>query len=178
MVLRVGKREFQSTAGQSSRQPVNTFVEPVSVLPKTGMMELADTLSSINPTLQKIVNFKINEAKSEGILEGQNQILGSTPTQINKIKKELEAKEGKRFARNFIGGNIYTQYGIEKQIALNLSNSSKAKTKKFFDEYVVPRGSFLLLSSPFCRFRRVVSSAPRFRKVFPDFSLVSSPLRP
>ena len=137
MVLRVGKREFQSTAGQSSRQPVNTFVEPVSVLPKTGMMELADTLSSINPTLQKIVNFKINEAKSEGILEGQNQILGSTPTEINKIKKELEAKEGKRFARNFIGGNIYTQYGIEKQLAINLGNASEAKTKKFFNDYIV-----------------------------------------
>ena len=32
---------------------------------------------------------------------------------------------------------MYTQYGIEKQIAINLGNASKAKTKKFFDEYVV-----------------------------------------
>ena len=137
MVLQVGTTSFQSTAGQSSRQPVNTFVEPVSVLPKTGMMELAETLKSINPTLQNIVNYKINEAKQKGILEGQNQILGSTPKEINKIKKELEKKEGKRFARNFIGGNIYTQYGIEKQLAINLGNSSKAKTKDFFDNYVV-----------------------------------------
>tara|TARA_R100000988_G_scaffold94994_1_gene61039 strand:- start:5415 stop:7865 length:2451 start_codon:yes stop_codon:yes gene_type:complete len=137
MVLQVGTTQFQSTAGQSSRQPVNTFVEPVNVLPETGLMGLAQTLSSINPTLQKIVGLQIDKAKQEGVLEGQNQILGSTPTEINKIKKELEKKEGKRFARNFIGGNIYTQYGIEKQIALNLGNSSKAKTKKFFDEYVV-----------------------------------------
>ena len=137
MVLRVNKQQFQSTAGESSRTPVETFVSPVSVLPKTGMMELAETLSTINPTLQNIVNYKINEAKQEGILEGQNQILGSTPTEINKIKKELEKKEGKRFARNFIGGNIYTQYGIEKQLAINLGNSSKAKTKDFFDKYVV-----------------------------------------
>jgi len=137
MVLQVGTTNFQSTAGESSRNPVNTFVEPVSVLPKTGLMELADTLKSINPTLQKLVNFQIDKAKQEGVLAGQNQVLGSTPTEINKIKKQLEAKEGKRFARNFIGGNIYTQYGIEKQIALNLGNSSKAKTKKFFDEYVV-----------------------------------------
>ena len=137
MVLQVGTTQFQSTAGQSSRTPVETFVEPVNVLPETGLMGLAETLSSINPTLQKFVNFQIDKAKQQGILEGQNQILGSTPKEINKIKKELEKKEGKRFARNFIGGNIYTQYGIEKQLAINLGNSSKAKTKDFFDKYVV-----------------------------------------
>ncbi len=137
MVLQVGTTQFQSTAGQSSRSPVETFVEPVTVLPKTGLMGLAETLSDINPTLQKFVNFQIDKAKQQGVLEGQNQILGSTPTEINKIKKELEKKEGKRFARNFIGGNIYTQYGIEKQLAINLGNSSKAKTKDFFDKYVV-----------------------------------------
>ena len=137
MVLQVGTTSFQSTAGQSSRQPVNTFVEPVSVLPKTGIMELAETLKSINPTLQKFVNFTIQKEKQKGILEGQNQILGSTPTEINKIKKELEKKEGKRFARNFVGGNIYTQYGIEKQLAINLGNAAEAKTKKFFSEYQV-----------------------------------------
>ena len=137
MVLQVGTTSFQSTAGQSSRQPVNTFVEPVSVLPKTGIMELAETLQSINPTLQKFVNFTIQKEKQKGILEGQNQILGSTPIEINKIKKELEKKEGKRFARNFVGGNIYTQYGIEKQLAINLGNAAEAKTKKFFNEYQV-----------------------------------------
>ena len=137
MVLQVGTTSFQSTAGQSSRQPVNTFVEPVSVLPKTGIMELAETLQSINPTLQKFVNFTIQKEKQKGLLEGQNQILGSTPIEINKIKKELEKKEGKRFARNFVGGNIYTQYGIEKQLAINLGNAAEAKTKKFFNEYQV-----------------------------------------
>ena len=137
MVLQVGTTSFQSTAGQSSRTPVDTFVQPVSVLPKSGMMELAETLQSINPTLQKFVNFTIQKEKEKGILEGQNQILSSTPTEINKIKKELEKKEGKRFARNFIGGNIYTQYGIEKQLAINLGNASEAKTKKFFNEYQV-----------------------------------------
>ena len=137
MVLQVGTTSFQSTAGESSRRPVDTFVRPVSVLPKTGIMELAETLQSINPTLQKFVNFTIQKEKQKGILEGQNQILSSTPTEINKIKKELEKKEGKRFARNFVGGNIYTQYGIEKQLAINLGNAAEAKTKKFFSEYQV-----------------------------------------
>ena len=137
MVLQVGTTSFQSTAGESFRTPVDTFVKPVDVLPKTGLMDLAETLQSINPTLQKFVNFTIQKEKQKGILEGQNQILGSTPTEINKIKKELEKKEGKRFARNFVGGNIYTQYGIEKQLAINLGNAAEAKTKKFFSEYQV-----------------------------------------
>ena len=89
MVLRVNKQQFQSTAGQSSRTPVETFVKPVSVLPKTGLMDLAETLQSINPTLQRFVNFKIDEAKQEGILKGQNQLLNADPVKLKEIKKEL-----------------------------------------------------------------------------------------
>ena len=137
MVLQVGTTNFQSTAGQSSRTPVETFVNPVTVLPKTSLMGLAETLSDINPTLQKFVNFKIDEAKQEGILEGQNQLLNADPVKLREIKKELEKKEGKLFARNFLGGNIYTQYGIEKQLAINLGNASEAKTTNFFKNYTV-----------------------------------------
>ena len=128
---------FQSTAFNSSRTPVSTFVSPVRVQPKTNLMALAETMAEINPTLQKFVGSQIEKAKQEGIQEGQNLVLGSDPEGIDKLRKELEKKEGKRFARNFVGGNIYTQYGIEKQLAINLGNASEAKTKKFFDEYVV-----------------------------------------
>ena len=47
---------FQSTAYQSFAQPVDTFVQPVSVLPKTDMMALAETLQVVNPVLEKFVN--------------------------------------------------------------------------------------------------------------------------
>ena len=107
MVLQVGTTQFQSTAGQSSRQPVNTFVEPVNVLPETGLMGLAQTLSSINPTLQKIVGLQIDKAKQEGVLEGQNLLLGADDKQITQIKKELSEKKGNRIMRNFVGGNMY-----------------------------------------------------------------------
>ena len=137
MVLQVGTTNFQSTAGESFRTTVQRGIRTGVTPPKTSLMGLAETLQSINPTLQKIVGLQIDKAKQQGVLEGQNQILGSSPTEINKIKKELEKKEGKRFARNFVGGNIYMQYGIEKQLAINLGNASEAKTKKFFDEYVV-----------------------------------------
>ena len=137
MVLRVNRQQFQSTAGESFRRPVNTFVEPVTVLPKTGMMDLAQSLSTVNPVLQKYLGDVIEQEKQKGIQAGQLEILQSSPVEIDKFKKELEAKEGKRFARNFVGGNMYMQYGIEKQLAINLGNASEAKTKKFFNEYMV-----------------------------------------
>ena len=137
MILQVGTTQFQSTAGQSSRQPVNTFVEPVSVLPKTGIMELAETLQSINPTLQRFVNFKIDQAKQEGVLEGQNLLLGADDKQITQIKKELSEKKGNRIMRNFVGGNMYIEYGIEKQLAMNLGNIAEGKTNQFFANHIV-----------------------------------------
>ena len=137
MVLRVNRQQFQSTAGESSRTPVETFVEPVSVLPKTGIMDLADTLKTVNPALQRIVNFKIDEAKQEGVLEGQNLLLGADDKQITQIKKELSEKKGNRIMRNFVGGNMYIEYGIEKQLAMNLGNIAEGKTNQFFANHIV-----------------------------------------
>ena len=137
MVLQVNTTQFQSTAGQSSRTPVETFVEPVSVLPETGLMGLAETLSDINPTLQKFVNFKIDQAKQEGILEGQNLLLGADDKELTQIKKELSEKKGNRIMRNFVGGNMYIEYGIEKQLAMNLGNIAEGKTNQFFANHIV-----------------------------------------
>ena len=137
MVLQVGTTQFQSTAGQSSRTPVETFVNPVNVLPKTGLMDLAETLKSINPTLQRFVNFQIDKAKQEGVLEGQNLLLGADDKQITQIKKELSEKKGNRIMRNFVGGNMYIEYGIEKQLAMNLGNIAEGKTNQFFANHIV-----------------------------------------
>ena len=137
MVLQVGTTQFQSTAGQSSRTPVETFVKPVSVLPKTGLMDLAETLKDINPTLQRFVNFKIDQAKQEGVVEGQNLLLGADDKQITQIKKELSEKKGNRIMRNFVGGNMYIEYGIEKQLAMNLGNIAEGKTNQFFANHIV-----------------------------------------
>jgi len=137
MVLQVGTTNFQSTAGESFRRPVNTFVEPVTVVPKTSLMGLAETLKEINPTLQRFVNFQIDKAKQEGILEGQNLLLGADENKINEIKKELSEKNGNRIMRNFVGGNVYIEYGIEKQLAMNLGNIAEGKTNQFFANHFV-----------------------------------------
>ena len=52
---------FQSTAFQSAARPVDTFVAEPSVLPKTDLMELVETLQSINPALQKFIGQKIED---------------------------------------------------------------------------------------------------------------------
>ena len=143
---------FQSTAFESSRRPVDTFVSPVRVQPKTNLMALAETMAEINPTLQKFVSFQIEKEKQAGIQKGQLQVLGSDPEGIKELKKQLEKNEGKRFARNFVGGNIYTQYGIEKQLAINLGNASEAKTADFFKNYTVdgiPLSEFDIKSNEF-----------------------------
>ena len=159
---------FQSTAFESFRKIVQRGKPTMVTPPKTNLMALAETMAQINPTLQKFVSFQIEKEKQKGILEGQNKILESTPEDINKIKKQLEEKEGKRFARNFIGGNIYTQYGIEKQLAINLGNASEVKTKKFFDEYVVdvelPSGQ--IVKQPLSQFD---VGSPQFNQAVNEF---------
>jgi hypothetical protein len=137
MVLKVNTTNFQSTAGKSYREPVNTFVEPVQVQPRTGIMDLAQSLATVNPVIQKYLSNVIEQEKQRGILEGQNKILSSTPEDINKIKKQLEKKEGRRIMRNFVGGNMYIEYGLEKQLAINLGNIAEGKTNQFFSNYFV-----------------------------------------
>ena len=137
MVLQVGTTNFQSTAGESFRTTVQRGIRTGVTPPKTSLMGLAETLQSINPTLQKIVGLQIDKAKQEGVLEGQNLLLGSDDKQITQIKKELSEKKGNRIMRNFVGGNMYIEYGIEKQLAMNLGNIAEGKTNQFFANYSV-----------------------------------------
>ena len=53
---------FQSTAFQPQANPVDTFVQPVSVQPKSGIESLAETLAVVNPNIQKFLGTKIDEA--------------------------------------------------------------------------------------------------------------------
>ena len=82
MVLQVGTTNFQSTAGESSRKPVETFVEPLSVLPATGILDLAQALSTVNPVIQEYLGNVIEKEKQKGIQAGQLEVLQSSPAQI------------------------------------------------------------------------------------------------
>ena len=128
---------FQSTAGQSFRTPVNTFVQPVTAIQKSSMADLAEMLAIVNPTLQNFIEIKGKENRQRDIEEGQLKVLGASPKELIEIRKEVEAKADKKTFRQFLGTNRFMQYGIEKQLAINIGNGQAAKTKKFFDEYVV-----------------------------------------
>jgi len=128
---------FQSTSGQSFRTPVNTFVQPVTATQKSSMANLAEILQVVNPTLQNFIQVKTAENRQRDIEEGQLKVLGASPKELIEIKKEIEAKADKKTFKHFLGTNRFMQYGIEKQLAINIGNGQAAKTKKFFDEYVV-----------------------------------------
>ena len=128
---------FQSTAGQSFRTPVNTFVQPVTAIQKSSMADLAEMLAIVNPTLQNFIQIKGKENRQRDIEEGMLKVAGASPKELIEIRKEVEANTDKKTFRHFLGTNRFMQYGIEKQLAINIANGQEAKTKKFFDEYVV-----------------------------------------
>ena len=128
---------FQSTAGQIFDSPVNTFVEPVTAIRRSSMADLADILKVVNPTLQNFIQIKGKENRQRDIEEGMLKVAGASPKELIEIRKEVEANTDKKTFRHFLGTNRFMQYGIEKQLAINIANGQEAKTKKFFDEYVV-----------------------------------------
>ena len=128
---------FQSTSGESFRRPVNTFVQPVTATRKSSIADLADILKVVNPTLQNFIQVKTAENRQRDIEEGMLKVAGASPKELIQIRKEVEAKADKKTFRQFLGTNRFMQYGIEKQLAINIANGQEAKTKKFFDEYVV-----------------------------------------
>ena len=80
---------FLSTAGESFRRPVNTFVAPVDTVQKSSMMDLAETLADINPVLQSFIATKAKENANQKIEEGQLLVAGASPKELIEIRKEV-----------------------------------------------------------------------------------------
>jgi len=100
---------FQSTAFRGSARPVDTFVAPPSVQPKTGIESLAETLAAVNPNLQKFIGTKLEETveqeKQKGLKIAIDQVLadGDLTSTVNKVRK----KDGDDSARQLVGGSIF-----------------------------------------------------------------------
>ena len=100
---------FQSTAFRGSARPVDTFVAPPSVQPKTGIESLAETLAAVNPNLQKFIGAKLEETveqeKQKGLKIAIDQVLadGDLTSTVNKVRK----KDGDDSARQLVGGSIF-----------------------------------------------------------------------
>ena len=130
---------FPSRSGQVFDRPVDTYVAEPSVLPKTGAEELATILQIVNPALQKFIGKKMADTSAELQRDGMELVLGADNEELKNIIKQVKDRDGSIAARKLIGGNIFTQAGVERQLALNLGAVAEAKTKQFFEDYTVQK---------------------------------------
>jgi len=114
---------FQSTAFQSSARPVDTFVRPPSVQPKTGIESLAEALAIVNPNLQKFIGQKIQgiakTEASQGVIDEYKKAL--TPENVSDTAEEFGAivdsvrkNDGDEAAKEFAGRSIWYKDAAQK----------------------------------------------------------------
>ena len=113
---------FQSTAFQSSARPVDTFVRPPSVQPKTSAEELYTALATINPGLQRFIGTKIEDAIED---ERADITMEIAKKGFKQIVKEHREKYGDNAANQLIGGSIFTQDEFDKRQAQNVGLNLK-----------------------------------------------------
>ena len=130
---------FVSTAFQGSARPVDTFVAPPSVQPKTGIEELASALATVNPSLQKIIGNQLERKKEEEIARGMQIRMEEGKKELSKVLREVNKKEGRNAARQLVGGNIFAQYGYEKRDAQLLALDTNRKAKSLYQNYRVTK---------------------------------------
>ena len=110
---------FQSTAQRRIfDSPVNTFVQPVTAIQKTGMMELAETLQTVNPTLQKFIVNRANEKAKKDRKQAIADVLDAEIDggAISDLSKRIEKVEGRQTAREIIGGTRAYRRQYEKAL--------------------------------------------------------------
>jgi len=114
---------FQSTAFQSSARPVDTFVAPPSVQPKTDLQELAESLQSINPAIQTFIESRIKKEIEKEEAEGTELAIEQAATNFKSISKNVKKTDGEDAARQLIGGSIFANRAYQKTKAEILGNN-------------------------------------------------------
>ena len=114
---------FQSTAFQSSARPVDTFVAPPSVQPKTDLEELAEALQSINPAIQTFLGSRIKKEIEKEEAEGTEQAIEDAASNFKDISKGVNKTDGEDPARQLIGGSIFADRAYQKTKAEILGNN-------------------------------------------------------
>ena len=128
---------FQSTAATNIYDsPVDTFVQPVRVLPKTGIMDLAETLQTVNPVLQKYLGGVLQKEKEKGILQGEIDVLMASPEKLKEFSNALKSSN-KKEARQILGNNIFVRAGIEKRLAINNGLAIEGKLNEFLNNKTI-----------------------------------------
>ena len=114
---------FQSTAFQSSARPVDTFVAPPSVQPKSSVEELAEILQSINPAIQSFLETRFKKEVEKEEAEGAELAIEQAATNFKDISKSIKKTNGEDAARQLIGGSIFADRAYQKTKAEILGNN-------------------------------------------------------
>ena len=151
---------FQSTAFQSSASPVDTFVRPPSVQPKSDIEQLAEALQSINPAIQSFIGSRIEKAVEK---DKRKAIKDRIFDEINKGKvakltNSIRKEEGDDTARKIIGGSrIYRQQYEKTGVQLE-ALKFKSNFKNAYDAAKIDTGQINSKGQPIFKFLREYSS--------------------
>ena len=155
---------YQSTAFQSSARPVDTFVAPPSVQPKTGIESLAETLVAVNPNIQKFLGDKLEDEVEKQKKKDQRKAtrdriqLELDGGDVAKLSNKIRKVEDNDTARKIIGGSRAYRQQFEKvgvQIeALKLGN----RLENDFDTFKVDTGKIDANGQPITKFLREFES--------------------
>jgi len=110
---------FQSTAAtRIYDSPVNTFVQPVTAVQKSGLADLAEILQTVNPTLEK---FFVNRANQKAEKDRKQAVADVLDAEINggaiaDLSNRIEKAEGRQTAREIIGGTRAYRRQYEKSL--------------------------------------------------------------
>ena len=136
---------FQSTAFRSSASPVDTFVAPPRVLPKTGAEELADILKVVNPNLQKFFGTQIEKEAKKEANKAINDALDGSLNDFEETTKILKSGE-------LIGGNIFYDRAFRRSKAQILGGTIETKLKNSYRTTLIdgkPLSSFTIDSQEY-----------------------------
>ena len=128
---------FKSTAATNIYdQAVNTYFNPVSVLPETGIMAVARALRNNNPDLQRYLGGVIEDEKAEGVLQGELEVLMANPERLKEITDALKTQD-KNVAKNVLSKNLFVRAGIEKRLAINHGLSQEGKLTNYLNNKLI-----------------------------------------
>jgi LysM repeat protein/ribosomal 30S subunit maturation factor RimM len=143
---------FQSTAFQSATSPVDTFVQPVTVQPKSSIEELAEILQAVNPGIQTFLDSRIKNKIAEEEQEGTELAIEDAAKQFKNISRSVKKTDGEKAARQLIGGSIFADRAYQRTKAEILGNNLKSTLSNSYATTQVdgkPLNTFSLQSPQF-----------------------------
>ena len=117
---------FQSTAFQGSARPVDTFVAPPSVQPKTDIEQLAEALKNLNPKIQSFLETRIETEVEKADAIGVELAIEDAAKEFKNVSRGVKKSDGEDAARQLIGGSIFADRAYQRTKAEILGNNLKS----------------------------------------------------